>query len=39
LDDDLLERIAGEDAETKDRRAVLQADMANLKAAMQVLRG
>jgi hypothetical protein len=38
LDDNLLERIAGEDAATKDRRAVLQADMANLKAAMQVLR-
>lgn len=38
LDDKLLEKIAGEDAERKDRRAILQADMANLEAAMQVLR-
>jgi hypothetical protein len=38
-DNNLLEMIAGEDVETKDRRAVLQADMASLKDATQVLRG
>ena len=38
LDDAQLEMIAGEDAETRSRRAVLQADIQTLEAAMKVLR-
>ncbi|KAF2805000.1 interferon-induced GTP-binding protein Mx2 [Mytilinidion resinicola] len=39
LDDEQLEMIAGEDAETKRRRSTLGAEIKNLEAAMKVLRG
>jgi hypothetical protein len=39
LDDDVLEMIAGEDAETKDRRATLETEIKSLEAAMKLLRG
>lgn len=39
LSDDRLEIIAGEDAETKGWRALLESEIENLEAAMKVLRG
>ncbi|KAF2495757.1 hypothetical protein BU16DRAFT_608235 [Lophium mytilinum] len=39
LDDDQLERIAGEDGETKRCRSMLKAEKKILEAAMEVLRG
>ncbi|KAI0616043.1 Interferon-induced GTP-binding protein Mx2, partial [Pyrenophora tritici-repentis] len=38
LNSDQLELIAGEDAETKGRRSMLESDIKNLEAAMKVLR-
>ncbi|KAF2872794.1 interferon-induced GTP-binding protein Mx2 [Massariosphaeria phaeospora] len=38
LDSDQLEKIAGEDTQSKDRRAMLEAEIKNLEAAMKVLR-
>ncbi|KNG45924.1 interferon-induced gtp-binding protein mx2, partial [Stemphylium lycopersici] len=38
FDSDQLELIAGEDAETKSRRSMLESDIKNLEAAMKVLR-